>query len=411
MSGLPIGGRRFAAGLDWLPRSSVAQTAHEARKGGSVWCSYFGEQTGYAGPSEEHQVGMPALAAVLGAWIEEDTWMAAVHAEDGRCALVQVRDGRILASGDRVFGSVADVRAELEGFDGSGWAFYATPETLPGAKEIDPGVLPAEGGLRPAPLSGVTRKKVARVAAVAAGIGVLIAVWGLKDRIVLLVLGPPAKPQAVGKKQDPRIAAVIDSAALVAGCREGIRRYTPGMPGWQLKGLACVARFADENLLPLRPALKDRPVLVVQWRIKRNSEEALHRQVAHRHLSEWKTDARAGELEGQVKGREGWVVVGLPPVAVEAGGGLVPSQLALRADLDRKFGLRAVRIEHPKKAGTIRIVMREPLSQIAQLVEGVDGFEVLRLVRSGGAWVIEGRRAKPVRMKQSGFANLRSFIE
>ena len=46
-----------------------------------------------------------------------------------------------------------------------------------------------------------------------------------------------------------------------------------------------------------------------------------------------------------------------------------------------------------------------------RLVEGVDGFEVLKLVRGGGAWVIEGRRTKPVRMKVSGFVKLRSFIE
>ena len=96
---------------------------------------------------------------MLRAWIEEETWMAVVRADDGRCALVQVRDGRILASGDRVFESVEVVLADLRGLDGSGWVFYATPGTLQGAKELDVGLLPAEGGLRPAPLSGVTRKK------------------------------------------------------------------------------------------------------------------------------------------------------------------------------------------------------------------------------------------------------------
>ena len=411
MSGLLVGGRRFAAGLDWLPRSSVAQTAHEARKGGSVWCAYFGDQTGYGGQSEEHEVGMSALAAVLSAWIEEQTWMALVLADDGRCVLVQVRDGRILASGDRVFESAEVACAQLEGVDGSGWVFYATPGILEGAREIDVGLLPAEGGLRPAPLSGVTRKKVLRGAGVAAAAGLMFAAWGFKDRIVLLVLGPPVTPQIVGKKQDPRIASVIDSAALVAGCREGIRRYTPGMPGWRLKDVTCVARFADEKLLAVRAGLKDRPVLVVRWRMRPNAEEALHRQVADRHLTEWKSGSRAGELEGSVVGRDAWMAVGLPPVAVEANQGLVPSLLSLRTDLDRKFGLRAVRIEHGRKAGLIRIVMREPLSQIGQLVEGVDGFEVLKLVRGGSGWVIEGRRAKPVRMKESGFARLRSFIQ
>ena len=411
MTGLQIAGRRFAAGLDWLARSGVVQTAHEARKGGSVWCVYSGGQTGYAGASEEHAVGMPALAAVLKAWIEERSWMALVRADDGRCALIQVRDGGILASGDRVFESVAAAVGALEGVDRSGWVFYGTPDTFEGAREIDVGVLPVEGGLRPAPLSGVTRRKVMRGLAAAAAVGVMLTVWGFKDRIVLLVLGPPEKPGDVGEEEIPQIAAVIDSVALVAGCREGIRRFTPGMPGWRVKGLSCVARFGDEKLLAVRPALKDRPVLVVRWGMRRNSEEALHRQVADRHLSEWKSGPRGGALEGSVVGRQAWVVVGLPPVAVEAHGALVPSRLSLRTDLDRKFGLRAVRIEHARKAGLTRIVTREPLSQIAQLVEGVDGFEVLKLARGSGGWVIEGRRAKPVRIEQSGFARLRSFIE
>ena len=411
MTGLPIGGRRFAAGLDWLARSSVAQTAHEARKGGSAWCVYLGDQTGYAGASDDHEVGMPALAAVLKGWIEERSWMALVRADDGRCALIQVRDGGILASGDRVFESVAAAIGALEGVDRSGWVFYATPDTLEGAREIDVSALRSEDGLRPAPLSGVTRKKVMRGLAAVAAAGVMLTVWGLKDRIVLLVLGPPKKAEVAEKEQIPQIAAVVDSVALVAGCREGIRRYTPGMPGWQLKDLSCVARFDDGKLLAVRPALKDRPVLVVRWGMRRNSEEALHRQVADRHLREWKSGAGGGTLEGSVVGREAWVVVGLPPVAVEANGALMPSRLALRTDLDRKFGLRAVRIEHARKAGMTRIVMREPLLQIAQLVEGVAGFEVLKLARGNGGWVIEGRRAKPVRMEQPAFARLRSFIE
>ena len=128
-------------------------------------------------------------------------------------------------------------------------------------------------------------------------------------------------------------------------------------------------------------------------------------------MSEWKSGAGGGTLEGSVVGREAWVVVGLPPVAVEANGALMPTRLALRADLDRKFGLRAVRIEHARKAGLTRIVMREPLSRIAQLVEAVAGFEVLKLARGNGGWVIEGRRAKPVRMEKPAFARLRSVIE
>ena len=411
MSGLLIGGRRFAAGLDWLPRTSVAQTAHEARKAGSVWCAYYGRQIGYGERSDEHEIGMPALAAVLSAWIDENSWMALIEADDGRCALVQVRDGQILASGDRVFGSVREAWEELDGVERGGWALYATPGTVDGAEPIEAGLLPVEALLKPAPLSGVTGQKVLRGAGVVAAIGLLLTIWSLKDEIVLLALGPPVKPAGPGRKADPKIAAVVDSVALVAGCREAIRRYTPGMPGWHLKSLVCTARFADSKLLAVRPALKGQPVLFVRWRMRQGAEEALHRQVADRHLREWKSSRGPRELEGSVVGREAWVAVGLPPVAVEADGERVPSRLALRATLDRKFGLRASRIEHGRKDGAVTIVMREPLSRILGLIEGVEGFEVLNLARAGGGWVIKGRRVKPVRMEVSGFAKLRSLIE
>ena len=57
-----IHGLSFVAGLDWLPRGTVLDTAREARKVGSVWCAYDGDQTGYAGSAVEHEEGMAVLA-------------------------------------------------------------------------------------------------------------------------------------------------------------------------------------------------------------------------------------------------------------------------------------------------------------------------------------------------------------
>ena len=407
MSALPIGGRRFAAGLDWMPRGNAVQTANEARKAGSAWCAYRERETGYAGPSEEHEAGMPALAAAVADAIGGERWMALLGADDGRCALVQFADGKILADGDRVFASAADARRALSYVDAKGWTFYATPGLMEGAGEIEASSLTTEAVLRAAPLSRVTSGRVAGGVAAGAAVAAMLAVWVYKDEVLLLVMGPPETAKTE-KQEEPRIAAVIDSAALIAACREGIRRYTPGMPGWELAGLSCTARFSDSKLVAVRPALKGRPVLVARWRMGRGSGESLRRRVAERHLAEWKSGGRPGEIEGSVIGREAWAAVALPPVIVEADDGRVPSRLALRAHLDRRFGLRASRIEHGRKGGGTRIVMREPLSRIGALIEGVRGFEVTRLAGDDGRWTIEGRRARPVRMRLSRFARLRS---
>ena len=410
MSALAIGGRRFAAGLDWMPKANAVQTANEARKQKSAWCAYREIETGYAGPSEEYDEAMPALAAAVADAIGGERWMALVGADDGRCGLVLFAEGKILADGDRVFRSADDALRAIANIDAKGWALHATPGLIEGAGAIDASSLTTEAVLRPAPLSGVTRGRATQAGAALAVMGVLAGVWFNKDRIVALIMGPPETAKTE-KQEEPRIAAVIDSAAFVAACREGIRRYTPGMPGWNLTALSCTARFSDSKLVAVRPALKGKPVLVARWRMGRGSGESLRRRVAERHLAEWKSGARPGEIEGSAVGREAWAAVALPPVIVEANAGRVPSRLALRASLDRRFGLRASRVEHGRKGGETRIVMREPLSRIGALIEGVRGFEVTRLAQGDGRWTIEGRRVKPVRMRISRFENLRSFLQ
>ncbi|MDE0176123.1 MAG: type 4b pilus protein PilO2 [Defluviicoccus sp.] len=410
MSALTIGGRRFAVGLDWMPRGNVVQTANEARKQNSAWCVHRERETGYAGASEEHDAGMPSLAAAVADAIGGDRWTALVAADDGRCALVLFSEGMILADGDRVFASAPDALRAVANSDARGWAAHATPGLIEGAKKIDASGLATEAVLRPAPLSGITRGRLTQAAAALAVMGLLAGVWFNKDRILLLVMGPPETAKTE-KEEEPRIRATIDSAALVAACREGIRRFTPGMPGWKLAGLGCAARFSDSKLVAVRPALKGKPVLVVRWRMGRGAGESLRRRVAERHLAEWKSGARPGEIEGSVIGREAWVAVALPPVIVEADAGRIPSRLALRASLDRRFGLRASRVEHGRQGGGTRIVMRESLGRIGALIEGVRGFEVTRLAEGGGGWTIEGRRAKPVRMRLSRFEQLRSFLQ
>ena len=116
------------AGLDWLPRGNPAQTAYEARRGKSDWYAHHGEQTGFVKGSERYSAGMPVLAAALHEAIPEDRWMALLIGDFGGNALIQVNDGVILSDGDRVFASLEEGRAALDGFrrggaESQGWSW------------------------------------------------------------------------------------------------------------------------------------------------------------------------------------------------------------------------------------------------------------------------------------------------
>ena len=177
----------------------------------------------------------------------------------------------------------------------------------------------------------------------------VVAAWAMRSEIVAWVYPPPEPLAYPEKGKEPRIAAVIDSNALIQGCREAMRRYTPGIPGWKVARLECTAKFGRER--PDRdpagvegPAGDDRQV-EARGRGRRVSPSQGGREAP----VAWKTARRGAGFEAQVDGSQAWMVVELPPVAVEAAGS-VPSRLAVRGMVDRRFGLRASRIEHSEKA-------------------------------------------------------------
>ena len=410
MSVIEIAGIAWAAGLDWLPRGNPAQTAYEARRGKSDWYAHHGTQTGFARGLERYSAGMPVLAAALHEAIPEDRWMALLIGDFGGCAVIQVNDGVILSDGDRVFASLEEGRAVVDGFDKTGWVFYASSGVLEGGKGVDAAGLPRETVLRRVPLAGVTRRTLVGAVAGVCMAGAVGTAWFMRSEIMAWIYPPPEPVATPEKGEERRIAAVIDSGALIRGCREATRRYTPGIPGWKVVRLECTAKFADRALIAIRPALKSRPAMIVRWKLDDADEGSLYRRVLEGHLSAWKTTRRGAGLEAQVDGSRAWMVVALPPVAVEAAGP-APSRLAVRGMVDRRFGLRASRIEHSEQGGTIRIVMEEPLSGIGSLFEGLRGFELTRLASAGGGWVLEGRREKAVRIGESAFAAVRRFTE
>ena len=248
MSVIEIDGVSWAAGLDWLPRGNAVQTVYEARRGNAEWYVHYGDQTGYGKESDRHKSGMPALAAALHQAIPEQRWMAVLLGDFGGCALIQVNDGVILSDGDMVFEKYEQVRPVLDEIDRTGWTFYASSGVIEGGKPLDVKSLSTDAGLKGVPLSGVTKRSLTGAGAGLVAVGLLIAGWTMRSHVMDLIYPPPELVKTPEKEKEPRIAAVIDSGALIEGCREAMRRYTPGMPGWKVSALECTARFADSGL-------------------------------------------------------------------------------------------------------------------------------------------------------------------
>ena len=410
MSVLTLGGRRFAAGLFWLERGGTVALARNARRFGRPYCVHRDGQTGYA-PDEGDPGGCPSLAASLRAHLLSGFWMALVEADDGRCALVKVRDGQVLADGDEVF---EDRTAALEAFERArplGWALYATPglagEDLAGG--IDVAALPGGPELRlaPAPLARFSGGKAAGVLFLLFALAGAGASWPHRDAVRNLFAGAPPAVETVRAAVEPAVTAAIDGPALIEACRRAMTRHPPWLPAWRTERVTCEGRFADEALLAVRPELRDRPVLVARWRLAAERSEALHRRVAEEHLAGWYA---ASVADGRA-----WAVAPLDPV-LRLSDATPPPFLAFRRAVDRRLGGPDARIEYAsgeRRDGGIevRVATGLPLARVAALAGGVPGLEILRLASdAAGAWRLEGRRAAPVSMPRSLYERLTGEI-
>ena len=411
MSVIRIHGVGFVAGLDWLPRGTVLDTAREARKVGSAWCAHDGDQTGYAGSSVEHEEGMPVLASALKAAIGGDRWMAVIRSDDGRCAVVQVGDGVILGNGDRVFGSAAEAVEAVEEARQPGWDLFATPGVIAEGTDFYAEALRGEISLEPVPFAWVTRRVMGAAGGLAAAVVAAVIGWGHREAIERLWKGSVEEAvKVVEDVQEERLPVGLDPIALVQGCREAVRRFVPEIPGWQRVSLTCTARFAENELIAVRPVFQGRPVMAVQWRVEPGRSESLYRQIAEKHLARWKQKTGAG-FEGQVQAGKAWAAVVLPPVAVVVNGAAKVAKRVLRERVDRRFGAVADEIRHDAEDGLVRIGTAEPLVRIASLLEGMEGLEVTGLSWRRKGWVLEGRGVSTLTMPVSKFRALRGTLQ
>ena len=360
--------------------------------------------------------GCLALAPALLEFIEGDYWMVLIAGEaapdgspageNGRFALIKVRDGAVLADGDEVF---TDRDAAIEAFGRAravGWALYATPGLLTGGgdsgvTDLDVSALPAGPGiaLRDVPFSSLRRGRLARTLLLAAVLVIAVAAWIQRDALVSWISGPEPVAAIAPAAAEQELPVAVDSAALVEACRRALIDYPPWLPAWRIETLSCAARFNDPELSALRPELEGHPVMLVRWRLAAGHAEPLHRQLAEQHLSRWYAasvvDARA------------WAVAPLAPVLRIAERAPL-AFLALRRAVDR--GLTDAQVDYARdtqSGWTVRIGHPGPLSQIAKQVRvfaETAGLEITALDRTAdGAWRLHGRPMAPEAMTRTAF--------
>ena len=388
--------------------------------------------------------GLPALALALLASIEGAFWMALVEGDADpsggrRYALVKARGGTVLADGDEAFEDRAAAVAAFERARPLGWSLFATPglrDELGGAgpepragdtragdtragevAALDPAALceaaDAAGGSI-ALARAASRRRWLRPAAAALGVAALAAIavlWFERDTLVAWLAGPETAAVAPAVRPAPEAAVAVDSAALIAACREALIAHPPFLPGWRIERIACAARFADPELAGLVPELEGRPALLVRWRLEDGHAEAVQRRVAERHLARWHAAA--------VAGARAWAAAPLGPVLrvvdTRAGDAPAPSFIDLRRDVDRAFGTGGARVGYARGAGggwTVRIDEYGPLGRLGRLAGGIAGLEIVALARGedtragdaragAGRWRLEGRPAAPERVAAS----------
>ena len=409
---LEFGGRRFVAGLFWAqPGAEVDRRARRDR----AWSVEWGEQTGWVAKQDGLRGvdGVPSLAAQVAAYLEtaggegsESGWVALLKADNGRFALVRVREGTIGTDGDEVFGDAGTALQSVAAARAEGAEVYGTAGTVTDGSlvvEIDPAVLPdadRRGGLSRGG-GGVSASR----AVLLSGALLLLVAGGAAaiapDALFGLLGGGREAAVNVLPQRDPEVSARIDSAALVAACGAALADRPPYMPAWRISGIECHGRFEELELVGLRPELQGRAVMVVRWELQGEYVAALHRRIAEEHLSAW--------YVASVVERSAWAVVPLRPVLGRAEGEPPLSYLAFRREVDRHLGMQGGQIDYDggSDAAAVRVVLGHGLSRIAELVDEIPGFEVVSLSRAGGRdWVLKARPVAGFQLTEGLFREL-----
>ena len=408
---LEFGGRRFVAGLYWVqPGAEVDRSARRAR----AWSVDWGEQTGWV-PKEaglRGVEGVPSLAASLAAYLPgsggdgpESGWVALLKADNGRFALVRVRDGVIGAGGDEVFDEAATAIHAMSAARADGAEVYGTADAVTDGVflDVDVSALPegeGEAGLKRGS-GGTSGLRVAGLclALVLLGVGAVAAL--APDMLFGLFGGRDKAVLDVTSRQEAEVSARIDSGALVQACGAAQAEWLPYMPAWQRSSIACHGWFGEPELVGLRPELEGRAVMLVRWDLPGHYVAALHRRIAEEHLAAW--------YLASVVETSAWAVVPLGPVLGHADAQPALSYLAFRREVDRHLGMQGASIDYDEEPNGVEVTvgLGHGLGRIAQLVADIPGFEVVSLSQSGrGQWVLKARPVTGFLLKEGLFRQL-----
>ena len=415
MSVLTIGGRKMAVGLEWEAGKSRMQVRKALAESGLRHMVEVDTQVGFAADDDKPK-GTIALAGALRRLCGDESWLAIV-ADDGgaRFAVVRQVQGMLLADGDHAYGghedaivAFATARERVETQERGG-ALLASP----GLVGEDPAVRVVEGRELAALAKGL--KTVRRVRGSTDGgergrwmlIGALVlftagaGAWYFKNEIREQIYG---KPKQVAKVQI--IAAATDTAALLEGCAAVLGRNLLHLGGWQTQEVDCYAQFKHGQILSVRPELRNRPALLVIWKLGPGLEAPAHRRLAERALS-----ANSGWDAFQVSEGTVWAVAALPPAIREYRE--PPSYGEWREALERVFSLRGVQIRHgsvpagPGGTASVVLASNHSLAALKSMADAVPGLEVVRVTAKHAGWTVLARKEQAERLEEPVFESLK----
>ncbi len=392
MSTLIIGGRPWAAGLAWRPRS---HRASEARTASRYDCPFFvrsRHQTGFADPDAAE--GQVALAAALSEYFDESEWIAALQDDDGGAvAVVRFENGEFPPDGDEIFPDRNSARDAIARSRQPGVVLYAMQAlAIEDARVIDAGLIGTSEAMQLEPAPATSRMARALKMAAAASLLVVtgLAGWLHTEDIVRFIDG---EDEVVAVPPPPaEVKVAIAGAALIKVCDRALKAMPADVPAWLTDRIECTASLQDPGILDEWPQFRNRPALVVRWSLRAGHDPEISRRLMEDHVTgTWQLSS--------VIGSTAWSLIELEPVLAEWNDNALPAFLALRKAIDRAAGPWATSLAYqriPSQPWTVILTGPAPLSRAHAALAGIEGLEITRLVRTAGSdWRIDGRELTP----------------
>ena len=397
----------WAVGLTWHPRLAGRRLRRAARDAAAVAFVETDVGTGLAGDEDGDPTDTPALAAVLIDHIKDPAWIAVVDGGDSRIAMIRCESGAIADEGDIVVDGAGEAVHRLE-VSRQGLPVHASPTLrIPGAVPLDIARIEITDRHRLQPLPETSRGGIASTITLTAMLAILTiagAVAWIYRQAIIDYIDPPPPVVEAEKETERQVVAMIDTQALMAACSGALRETPPGLPGWTLDEVTCLAELVEAPILEVVPDLRGRPAIVLRWTLDSGHDSAIHRRLIEDLLPTTR-DA------GIVLDRQAWAVTALPPVVIEVDPDHhQPAFLALRAAVDRRVGPWADKLtfaQHGDGAWSITITGRGPLRRFATAIEPITGLEVTSLTRTTrGAWQISARPLNTRTLLESAYLRL-----